>query len=123
MTSRRVRSVVAVVSVVVLGVLGARGFSRASAQAPELGTIQFPTSGAAGAQPAFLEGVKELHSFQFDEAADAFKKAQQADPSFALAYWGEAMSYNHPLWAQVDVNAAKKALETRAPTPDSSLGT
>ena len=31
----------------------------------ELGTISFPTSGAAAAQPAFLEGVKQLHSFQF----------------------------------------------------------
>ena len=23
-------------------------------------------------------------------------------PSFAMAYWGEAMSHNHPLWAQQD---------------------
>ena len=111
--SRRMLPVVFVVA----SLAGATG----RAQSPQLGTIQFPTSGAAGAQPAFLEGVKELHSFQFDEAADAFKKAQQADPSFALAYWGEAMSYNHPLWAQVDVNAAKKALETLAPTLDSRL--
>ncbi len=91
------------------------------AQAPELGTIQFPTSGAAAAQPAFVEGVKDLHSFEFDEAAEAFKKAQQLDPSFALAYWGEAMSYNHPLWAQVDVAAAKAALEKLAPTEDARV--
>src|SRR2546425_12523550 len=87
-----------------------------ASQAPELGTIRFPTSGAAAAQPAFIEGVKDLHSFEFDEAAEAFKNAQQADPSFALAYWGEAMSYNHPLWSQVDVDAAKKALAKLAPT-------
>ena len=87
----------------------------------ELGTIAFPTSGGAAAQPAFLEGVKELHSFQFDEAAVAFQKAQQLDPGFALAYWGEAMSYNHPLWAQVDVPAAKKALEKLAPSLDARL--
>jgi tetratricopeptide (TPR) repeat protein len=89
-----------------------------SAQHPALGTITFQTSGAPAAQPAFVEGVKDLHSFEFDEAAEAFKKAQHADPAFALAYWGEAMSYNHPLWAQVDVAAAKKALEKLAPTPD-----
>ena len=53
----------------------------APAQPQELGTITFPTSGAAAAQPAFLEGVKELHSFQFDEAAVAFQKAQQLDPA------------------------------------------
>jgi len=87
----------------------------------EFGTISFPTSGAAAAQPAFLEGVKQLHSFQFDEAAVAFQKAQQIDPGFALAYWGEAMSYNHPLWAQVDVPAAKKALERLAPALDARL--
>src|SRR2546425_5375509 len=91
------------------------------AQGPELGTIQFATSGAATAQPLFIEGVKDLHSFEFDEAAEAFRKAQQADPDFALAYWGEAMSYNHPLWAQVDVEAAKKALGKLAPTLDSRL--
>lgn len=89
--------------------------------AQELGTITFPTSGAPAAQPAFLEGVKALHSFQFDEAADAFRRAQKADPDFALAYWGEAMSYNHPLWAQQDLDAAKKALERLAPTPEARL--
>ena len=87
----------------------------------ELGIITFPTSGAPAAQPAFLEGVKQLHSFQFDEAAVAFQKAQQLDPAFALAYWGEAMSYNHPLWAQVDVAAAKKSLERLAPTLDARV--
>ena len=74
----------------------------------ELGTITFPNSGNAAAQAPFLEGVKDLHSFQFDEAAVAFQRAQQADPTFAMAYWGEAMSFNHPLWAQQDADAAKK---------------
>jgi hypothetical protein len=79
--------------------------------AQELGSITFPNSGNAAAQSAFVEGVKDLHSFQFDEAAVAFQRAQQADPSFAMAYWGEAMSFNHPLWAQQDPDAAKKILE------------
>ena len=87
----------------------------------ELGTITFPTSGAPAAQAAFLEGVKNLHSFQFDEAAAAFQRAQKTDPSFAMAYWGEAMSHNHPLWAQQDTEAAKKILEKIAPTLDGRL--
>jgi hypothetical protein len=62
--------------------------------------------------------VKDLHSFQFDEAAVAFQRAQQADPSFAMAYWGEAMSHNHPLWAQQDDKAAKAILEKIAPTSE-----
>ena len=91
------------------------------AHAQQLGTITFPTSGASAAQPAFLEGVKDLHNFQFDEAAVAFQKAEQLDPDFAMAYWGEAMSHNHPLWAEVDVPAAQKALEKLAPTPEARV--
>jgi tetratricopeptide (TPR) repeat protein len=87
----------------------------------ELGTITFPTSGAAAAQAPFLEGVKNLHSFQFDEAAEACRRAQKTDPSFAMAYWCEAMSHNHPLWAQQDTAAAKAILEKIAPTLDGRL--
>lgn len=93
-------------------------FACARLNAQQLGSITFPTSGAAAAQPKFIEGVKDLHSFEFDEAAAAFHQAQQMDPNFALAYWGEAMSYNHPLWAQLDLPAARKALERLAPTAE-----
>jgi hypothetical protein len=89
--------------------------------AQELGTITFATSGAPAAQAAFIEGVKALHSFEFDPAAEAFKRAQKQDPTFAMAFWGEAMSYNHPLWAQQDVDAAKRALDRLAPTHDARL--
>ncbi len=88
---------------------------RSSSQ--EFGTIAFPTSGAPAAQEPFLTGVKALHNFQFDEAAEAFRRAQQADASFAMAYWGEAMSHNHPLWAQQDLDAATKTLTRLDPTP------
>ena len=82
----------------------------------ELGSIDFPNSGAPAAQASFLRGVKALHSFQFDEARFAFEEAQQIDPDFALAYWGQAMSDNHPLWAQQDVEAATAALDRLAAT-------
>src|SRR4030095_6597834 len=67
--------------------------SSASAQTAVLGTISFPNSGSAPAQPYFIEGVKFLHSFEWEDAAEAFRKAEQADPGFALAYWGEALSH------------------------------
>ncbi len=100
--------------VLLLVVLAAPVVPRAAAQ--QFGAITFPTSGAAAAQTAFLTGVKALHNFQFDEAALAFQEAEKADPSFAMAYWGEAMSHNHPLWAQQDVPKAKAALEKLGPT-------
>src|SRR5688572_20822740 len=100
--------------VMILAVTAAAPISPLMAQ--ELGTITFETSGAPAAQPKFLEGVKALHSFQFDEAAVAFREAKALDPDFALAYWGEAMSYNHPLWAQQDRDLGSKVLESLAPT-------
>ncbi len=93
----------------------------AVALADDLGTIQFPNSGSETAQEAFLTGVKALHSFQFDEARFAFEEAQEIDPSFALAYWGQAMSDNHPLWAQQDGEAALAALTRLAPTFEGRL--
>jgi tetratricopeptide (TPR) repeat protein len=101
-------------AVVVLAV-GLTWMARPSTQ--QFGTITFPTSGAASAQEPFLTGVKALHNFQFDEAAVAFQQAQKADSAFAMAYWGEAMSHNHPLWAQQDLEAAKKVLDRLDPTP------
>ncbi|MEZ5290070.1 MAG: hypothetical protein R2745_03230 [Vicinamibacterales bacterium] len=93
----------------------------APSTAQQLGSIAFQTSGAPAAQAAFLTGVKALHSFQFDEAAVAFQEAEKADPGFAMAYWGEAMSHNHPLWAQQDVAKAKAALEKLGPTHEARV--
>jgi len=89
----------------------------AGGQGAVLGRIDFPASGSAAAMPYFLQGVLLLHSFEYADAAEAFRAAQKTDPGFAMAYWGEAMTYNHPLWMQRDRAAAVKALERLAPTP------
>jgi tetratricopeptide (TPR) repeat protein len=88
----------------------------AAAQTPHLGTIDFPNSGAAAAQPAFFRGVLLLHSFEYGPAAAAFQEAERRDPGFAMAYWGEALTYTHPVWNQQDVNAGREALQRLAPT-------
>ena len=84
----------------------------------ELGSIDFPNSGAAEAQTAFLTGMKALHSFEFEDAGEAFREAQAIDPDFGLAWWGEALSFNHPLWSEQDRGAALAALARYAPTPE-----
>lgn len=81
-----------------------------------LGTIDFPNSGAAAAQDPFIRGVLLLHSFEYEDARAAFREARRADPSFALAYWGEAMTHNHPLWYEQDRAAALEVLAALAPT-------
>ncbi|NOX49028.1 MAG: hypothetical protein GXP16_00625, partial [Gammaproteobacteria bacterium] len=68
-----------------------------SSDIDDLGSISFPTSGAAAAQEHFLRGVATLHSFGWKQAIVEFQAAQKIDPDFALAYWGESLCYNHPL--------------------------
>jgi tetratricopeptide (TPR) repeat protein len=101
--------------------LGSLAAGAAAARADDLGRIDFPTSGSAEAQSHFLRGALLLHSFEFDDAAEEFRAAQKAQPGFAMAYWGEAMTFNHPLWMERDADAARKALERLAPTPELRL--
>ena len=84
---------------------------------PRLGTIVFPNSGASAAQAPFIRGVLLLHSFEYRDAAEAFREAQRIDPRFALAYWGEALTYTHPVWNEQDVGAARAVLQRLGPTP------
>jgi tetratricopeptide (TPR) repeat protein len=82
----------------------------ASAQQSQLGKVVFPTSGSPKAQVHFVRGLAALHSFWFEEALEAFRESTKVDPDFAMGYWGEAMAYNHPLWAEQDTDAGRKTL-------------
>lgn len=88
------------------------------ARSQELGSIDFPTSGSAAAQPHFIKGVLLMHSFEYDDAREAFVEAQKADPAFAMAYWGEAMTFNHPVWQRSSPDLARAALAKLAPTAE-----
>jgi tetratricopeptide (TPR) repeat protein len=119
---------------IALTALLAAGAGQAVAAAPTadetkprvLGQISFPNSGNAAAQAAFIEGVLYLHNFEYEDAERAFLAAQQADPDFALAYWGEAMTHNHPIWmaqytdkanaALAKLGATVEARQAKAPT-------
>ena len=81
------------------------------------GHVDFANSGSPAAQADFLAGMALLHDFEYPAAADAFRRAEAADPGFAMAYWGEAMTFNHPIWMQQDLKAARDALNKLAPTP------
>ncbi len=77
----------------------------------DVGEVAFANSGAAEAQAPFRRGLALLHNFEYPFAAEEFRKAQQIDPSFAMAYWGEAMTYTHPIWFQQDLPAARAVLD------------
>ena len=86
--------------------------------ASEYGHVEFANSGAPAAQADFLSGLALLHDFEYSSAAAAFRRAESADPNFAMAYWGEAMTFNHPVWMQQDLPAARAALQKLASSAD-----
>ena len=75
------------------------------------------TAMTSAGQSAFLAGVAALHSFEYEDAVDAFLRAERADPRLALAYWGEAMTYHQTLWGKEDMAAGRRALARLAATP------
>lgn len=63
-----------------------------------LGTVEFRISCTAAAQKSFTHGVALLHSFTYQESAQAFRDAAARDPHCAMAHWGLAMTEYHQLW-------------------------
>jgi len=83
-----------------------------------LGTTTFPTSAKSGAaQTAFMRGFLLLHLFEYPAAAKAFEQAEKLQPDFAMAYWGEEMTYNHGIWNQLDAAAGRTVLARLGATP------
>jgi predicted Zn-dependent protease len=64
----------------------------------KLGTVNFPISCSASVQKQFERAVALLHSFAYSAAEKAFRDVATADPKCAMAHWGIAMTYFHPLW-------------------------
>ncbi|MGI9065169.1 MAG: hypothetical protein ACR2HX_02015, partial [Pyrinomonadaceae bacterium] len=82
----------------------------AKTKEPQLGKVEFPTSGSEAAQAHFLRGLAALHSFWYEEAMEAFRESTKVEPDFMMGYWGEAMAHNHPLWSEQDTAAARQVI-------------
>ena len=63
-----------------------------------LGIVNIEVTGNKEAVAHFEKGLLLLHSFEYYDSRESFKKASEADPNMAMAYWGEAMTHNHSLW-------------------------
>lgn len=73
--------------------------SNAAHVADVTGTVHFENSCSSEVSDAFDVAVAMLHSFEFDESRMNFEQIAVDDPACAMAYWGIAMTYYHPLWA------------------------
>lgn len=91
----------------------------AAANVPAIAQHEGHGEGAAAAPAvqgsAYARGLYLLHNFEYSSAAAAFRDAQKADPGNVMAYWGEAMTHNHPLWAEQDAAAARAVLARLGP--------
>ncbi len=90
--------------------LAAQPVTLSEYDASAYGATEFANSGAEAAQDAFLRGLLMLHSFEYEDAREAFQEARRIDPDFAMAAWGEALTHNHPIWQEQDRDAALAAL-------------
>lgn len=78
----------------------------------QLGTVQFSVSCTESARPHMERGLALLHHMTYPDAKRAFIAATEADPDCALGYWGEAMTFIHPLWPDApDEAALQRGLE------------
>jgi len=91
-----------------------------SATAPEpgdlrgVGKVTFPITCAPDVQTDFARGVALLHSFFYEEARRVFTSVAERDPECAMAQWGIAMTWWHPIWTPPtpdEMRAGKAAIE------------
>jgi tetratricopeptide (TPR) repeat protein len=92
-----------------------------AATAQTYGHTDFQASGSRAAHDAFLRGLLQLHNFEYEDARASFLAAQQEDPAFVMAYWGEALTHEHPLWHQHDLEASRAALGKLGETPEARV--
>src|SRR5712692_3803269 len=75
----------------------------------EIGSVHFSTSCSKAVERSFNGAVALLHSFQYEQARQAFVEISSQDPKCAMAQWGVAMSHYHGLWDNGDMAAGADA--------------
>lgn len=115
---------------ILLAILLCSSSSRLAAQehhhepsAEEVGSVQFVTSCSKAVATSFNRAVALLHSFQYEQARQAFTNISKQDPSCAMAQWGVAMSHYHGLWRNGDTAAGRLALKNAQRIADTNAAT
>src|SRR6476660_3192722 len=79
-----------------------------------VGKVTFPITCASSVQSDFSRGVALLHSFFYEEARRVFTSVAERDPKCAMAQWGIAMTWWHPIWTPPtpdEMSAGKAAIQ------------
>lgn len=87
----------------------------------ELGVLQYSFPISEGAKPAFDEGLLLLHSFEYEDAQEAFQRAIAIDSNEVMAHWGEAMTHYKALWGLQDLPAGREVMGKLGSTQEERL--
>jgi hypothetical protein len=79
--------------------LGAAPVSSPKVDLGDVGAVKVHQRCAPASRPELERGTALLHSFFYEEARLTFRRVAEQDPDCATAWWGEAMTHYHPLWA------------------------
>ncbi len=89
-----------------------------------VGHVHMDISCSPGVSRNFDIALALLHNFWYPRALSTFDQIIQADPECTMAYWGAAMTYNHPFWdapTQADEQSAwarvQKGMKAKEKSP------
>jgi tetratricopeptide (TPR) repeat protein len=85
-----------------------------------IGHVHMDVSCAPAASADFDRALALLHNFWYARALEAFDAVIRVDPACAMAYWGAALTYNHPFWdapTAADLSAAWTLVQRGQQTP------
>src|SRR5271169_1148912 len=96
-----------------------------SGAAPDegFGRVHMDISCSPAVAADFDRALALLHNFWYARALERFNQVLADDPGCAVAYWGAAMTYNHPFWdppSQADETAAWALVQKGLSAPEAS---
>ena len=108
---KRIVLVVVSVATALIGIAAQHDDQQHAGPIPDEGLgrahMDISCSPAVGAD--FDRALALLHNFWYSRAFERFTEVAAREPGCAMAYWGAAMTYNHPFWdppSQADEAAA-----------------
>ena len=84
----------------------------------DYGYTEFEASGSPEAHQVFLRGLLQLHNFEYEDARASFQEASSIDSDFTMAYWGEALSYEHSFWGRFNIEESRAVMARLGATPE-----
>lgn len=87
----------------------------------QLGGLQYDFEISAAAKTGFDKGLLLLHSFEYEDAQEAFQEAVAMDSTEVMAHWGEAMTHYKALWGLQNEEGGRAVINRLGDNPKERL--